>query len=437
MIGRFFKVVGTVVLVLLVAAGGFVAWRLNSRDPEVSAPDVASTPALVAQGAYLVTAADCAACHNGQQAFAGGRAFHLPFGTIYATNITPDRQTGIGTWSDDDFVRALHRGIAPDGTKLYPAFPYTSYTGLSRQDAVAMKAYLFSLKPVHAPAQPDQLAFPFNQRWAMAAWNIVFLHDHRFRPDPAATPARNRGAYLATALGHCGECHTPRNAGFATEQGRQFGGALLEGWRAYNITTDTAYGIGAWSDQQIADYLRYGHAAGHGAAAGPMGEAVSYSLQHLTPDDTAALVAYLRGVEPQQGTPGTEVNPTPATVIASTAWTPGHADASSNKLGARIFEGVCASCHAWNGAGRETPYAALAGSQAVNDPQGVNLVQVMLAGANLETGQGRGYMPSFRSAYSDAEIAAVANYVIGHFGGKTGEVTAKSVQQRRAAQPAD
>src|SRR5580658_9124120 len=166
------------------------------------------------------------------------------------------------------------------------------------------------------------------------------------------------------------------------------------------------------------------------SAAGRMAEAVADSLQYLTVDDTKALVAYLRRVQPQAGTPGTQIDPAPAAMIASAAWAPGSRDPKTD-LGRRIFEGACASCHSWNGKGRQTDYAALAGSQAVNDPQGVNLIQVLLSGADLRTGHGTGTMPSFRTAYTDAELAAVANYVIGHFGGKAGEVTAEIVRQHR------
>jgi mono/diheme cytochrome c family protein len=435
MVRRLAKIAAGLVLAVVLALGAFAAWRLYNRDPEIRAADATPTPELVARGEYLVKAADCAACHSvaGRKPFAGGLAFHLPFGTIYSTNITPDKETGIGSWSDDDFVRALHEGVAKDGSHLYPAFPYTSYTGLSREDAVAMKAYLFTVTPVNMPARPNELTFPFNQRWTLAFWNFAFLDQRRFRPDPTATDAQNRGAYLATALGHCGECHTPRNAGFAMETGRQFGGALLQGWHAYNITTDQAYGIGGWSDEQIADYLRYGHASGRGSAAGPMAEAVADSLQYLSPEDTQAMVAYLRRVEPQSGSPGTQIDPAPATMTASAAWAPGPQD-QKGELGRRIFEGACASCHSWNGTGRETDYAALAGSQAVNDPQGVNLVQVLLTGTDLKTRHGTGYMPSFGAAYTDEELAAVANYVIGHFGGKDGEVTGKAVRRHRELQ---
>src|SRR6202041_347594 len=229
-----------------VMAGAFVAWRLLDRDPEPTASDRRATPELIARGEYLTRAADCAACHSppGRAPFTGGLAFRLPFGVIYSTNITADRETGIGAWSDDDVVRALHLGVAKGGAHLYPAFPYTSYTKLTRDDAVAIKAYLFSLPPVHAPARPNSLIFPFNQRWAMAFWNLAFLDVHRFRADPKLSEEQNRGAYLATALGHCGECHTPRNLGFAMEDSAQLAGTLVNGWRAYNITPDTTSGVG-------------------------------------------------------------------------------------------------------------------------------------------------------------------------------------------------
>ena len=411
--------VATVALIAAVA-GSWLVWRAVDRDSDPSVPDVHPTAELIARGEYLTQAADCAACHNapGDKPFSGGLAFKLPFGTIYSTNITADRETGIGTWSDDDFVRALHRGIAKDGTHLYPAFPYTSYTALSREDAVAIKAYLFSLPPAHAPSRPADLVFPFNQRWTMMFWNLAFLDEHRFRPDPAWSADTNRGAYLATALGHCGECHTPRNLAFALRPGKEFAGTILQGWDAYNISPDKQSGIGSWSDTQIADYLGTGHADGRGSAAGPMGEAVSNSLQYLSPQDITALVSYLRTVKPQLGEPGTA--------------TPSPTEKTAGDPGSRIFEGACAGCHEGNGGGRETPYAALAGSQTVNDPKGLNLIQVLLSGASLQLKGGTIFMPGFAPAYSDAELAAVANYVIEHFGGKTGQVTADDIRKGRS-----
>jgi len=406
---------------------------LAACSSEKHTPDVPVTPALIARGQYLTQAADCAACHSlpGGKAFAGGYPFRLPFGTMYSSNITADRATGIGGWSDDDFVRALHHGVAKNGQHLYPAFPYTSYTLMSRGDAVAIKAYLFSLPTVNAPQKPDNFPFPFNQRWGMAFWNTVFLKDHRFEADPSLTAQENRGAYLASALGHCAECHTPRNAAFGLKSGQQFAGAVLQGWSAYNITSDKRFGTGAWSDQDLAAYLNTGHANDHGSASGPMGEAVEHSLQYLNPQDTAALVAYLRKVPPRPGAAGSEVDASPPAMTSSTAWAPGAGEAPGG-LGKRVFESACASCHQWNGQGQQTPYASLAGDQAVNDPKGMNLTQVILTGARLRTSGGAVFMPAFGAAYSDQEIAAVSNYVIGHFGGKTGEVTPRMVRKARA-----
>jgi mono/diheme cytochrome c family protein len=404
-----------------------------SRAQPAQPAAAAQASPLLQRGEYLARAADCVACHTapGGKPYAGGLPFKLPFGTMYATNITADRATGIGDWSDDDFVNALRKGVGKGGKFLYPSMPYTSYTGLSRDVALAIKAYLFSLPAVRQPNRANALAFPFNQRWSMWFWNLVFLKDKRFQPDPALTAQQNRGAYLATALGHCGECHTPRNIGFAMEGNRQFAGAELQGWRAWNITSDRTYGTGAWSDAQLAGYLSTGHGEGRGSASGPMGEAVENSLQYLTPQDTSALVAYLRKVPARAGEAGTEVELSPKPVLVSSAWAPGPDDGAG--LGRHIFEGACASCHQWNGQGQQTPYAALLGSQAVNDPSGLNVVQVMLHGAHMRVRGQTVFMPSFAHAYTDGELAAVANYVVAHFGAKPGKITPEAVRKARSA----
>ena len=427
---KWLKIVGVAALVLTSIAATFVICLLVERDPEFSASDVAASPELISRGEYLARAADCAACHDapGGQQFAGGVSFKLPFGTIYSSNITPDRETGIGEWSDDDFVRALHRGIAKNGTYLYPAFPYTSYSAMSREDAVAIKAYLFSLPPVHAPPRPNTLSFPFNQRWTMALWNLAFLDARRFKDDPQLTGEENRGAYLATALGHCGECHTPRNIAFATNSRRQLAGAMIEGWHAYNISPDSSFGIGDWSDGQISNYLKTGHAKGRGAAAGPMSDAVADSLQYLTSADNAALVSYLRKVKPQQGIPGNEIGLSPA--VPARAEEAGPEDRQDN-LGKRLFEANCTGCHLWNGEGRQTSYAALRGSRAVSDSNGTNLVQALLAGADLRTVDPAAFMPAFGRGFTNTELAAISNYLIHRFGGKPGQVTADEVQHSR------
>jgi mono/diheme cytochrome c family protein len=391
---------------------------------------------LTQRGEYLTRAADCAACHTipGGKPFTGGRAFKLPVGTIYAPNITPDKETGIGEYSDDEFVRALQEGVGRGGKHLFPAFPYTSYTGMSRDDILAIKAYLFSLPPEHAPAPQNQLRFPFDQRWALAGWNLLFNANKRFTPDPAQSADWNRGAYLVEAVAHCGECHTPRNLAQAREESsRKFAGNTINGWKAYNITPDPVHGIGQWSEADIESYLATGHADGHGSAGGPMGEAVNYSLRYLTKSDIHAIAVYLKSVPAIAG----GVSAPAETTSASPAPTSGAAtqelSAHDDVLGARIFAGACASCHLWNGQGRQSPYAALTGSRTTRDPEGTNLMQTVLKGAPADgPGSTASFMPAFGQGYTDAEIAAVSNYVIAHFGGKTGTVTPDAVQKARS-----
>jgi mono/diheme cytochrome c family protein len=418
---RAISIVAVVIVAGIVASAAYVFYDVSMHTEDKGTGIGTVTAALIERGKYLTRAADCAACHNAPDGkpFAGGLPFELPFGTIYSTNITADRETGIGGWSDDDFVRALHRGIAPGGRYLYPAFPYTSFAAMSRDDALAIKAYLFSLPPQHAANKEDSLSFPFNQRWGMAFWNLAFLSDRRFAPDPAQSAAVNRGAYLAAAFGHCGECHTPRNLAYALESGREFAGEVLVGWRAYNITSDKHFGVGDWSDAQLASFLSSAHAQDRGSAAGPMAEAVENSLQYLTSEDISALVAYLRTVVAQ--TSDYAVNATPAP----------DAQEPQDELGRHVFEGGCVNCHEYNGDGRQTAYASLAGSRSVADPTGENVTQIMLNGAKYRIKDQTVYMPPFGPAYSDAELAAVANYVIAHFGDRAGRVTPEDVAKRR------
>jgi len=428
--------------VSIVAGAAFTAYALltvgDGRETNAPQPAVAGAPASitdpVARGEYLARAADCIACHTvaGKEPFAGGVAFKMPFGTIYSSNITADKDTGIGAWSDDDFVRALHAGVGKNGEPLYPAFPYTSYTELSREDILAIKAYLFSVPVAHAPAKANELSFPFNQRWGLSFWNALFLRKERFQSAQGKSDAWNRGAYLATALGHCNECHTPRNLLYALKHDRELAGEVLQGWKAYNITSDEIYGIGSWTNQQLSDYLSKGHATGRGAASGPMGEVVENSLQYLTQEDVAALGTYLREVRPQQGETGGELNDRPPLALAATADTPGADELAREDRGRQLFAGDCTGCHLWNGQGRQNEAAALLGTQAVNDPEARNLTQIILQGSQLRTAHSEGFMPSFGLAYSDAQVAALGNFVLAHFGGKQGKLTSEDIAKRRA-----
>jgi mono/diheme cytochrome c family protein len=397
----------------------------KAADPS-GVPSSLAKASLVERGAYLAKAADCMACHTtqGGKPYAGGLGFKLPFGTLYSTNITPDKDTGIGDYSDQDFLNAVHRGVRRDGARLYPAMPFVSYTYMTDADALAIKAYLFSLPPVHAAAPDNTLAFPFNQRWAMNFWSAVFNSDTRFEPDTSQSPEWNRGAYLAEALAHCGECHTPRNLAFALDNRRKFAGAVTAGWRAFNISSDKATGIGSWRDDDLISYLSIGHAAGHGTAAGPMGEAVDRSFSQLTSEDVRAVVAYLRTVPPTASPdlPAPLAPPAPA----------------SHKQGGRpdprgkmVFEGACVSCHGWTGESSISPFATLTGAWAVNDPSAINVVQIVISGTSRHTPEDAISMPAFGNAYSDDEIAAVANYVTARFGSKPSQVTAQDVADLR------
>ena len=398
----------------------------KSADPTGVPASIART-SMVERGAYLTRAADCVACHTsgGGKEYAGGLAIRLPFGTLYSTNITPDKETGVGNYSDQDFLDAVRRGVRRDGARLYPAMPYASYSYMTDADVLAIKAYLFSLPPVHAKAPENTLTFPYNQRWAMIFWSALFNPDTRFAPDSDRSPEWNRGAYLAEALAHCGECHTPRNLAFALDNRKKFAGALTAGWRAFNISSDKATGIGGWRDEDLVAYLTIGHADGHGTASGPMGEAVDHSFSQLAQEDIRAVVAYLRTVPPiaSPDLPATLAPPAPA----SHRQGGGTADAR----GKMLFEGACVSCHGWTGESPISSFATLTGALAVNDPSGTNVVQVVLSGTKRLTPEHAVSMPAFGSAYSDAEIAALANYVTARFGSKASQVTAQEVAELR------
>lgn len=403
----------------------FLMAALVFVGPVRSAAAADARSEIVQRGEYLTRAADCVSCHTAPQGkqFAGSRAFKLPFGTLYSPNITPDANTGIGRWSDDDFVRAMHEGIGKEGQRLYPAFPYPSYTLLSRDDVLAIKAYLFSLKPVTNAPPHNQLTFPYNMRWLMVLWDWLYNPNRRFEADVSKPPEWNRGAYLVEALGHCGECHTPRNLLYGLDPHKKFAGAITAGWQAYNITPDRKTGIGGWSGGDLTRYLFTGDSM-HGAAAGPMGEVVDNSLRYLSRDDIAAMVAYLRTVDPQtSNVPAARLGAVNNAPVSASRLPPAdervHASA-----GAKMFAAACTGCHGWDGRG-------LAGRRAVNDPEVTNLVQIILSGFHLSASHGRLNMPGFAAGYANVELADLANYISGRFGAKAATLKADDVAKRR------
>jgi mono/diheme cytochrome c family protein len=406
--------------VVIIVAGALITWRAFSMSV-AHRPDVAATPEMVKRGEYLVRAADCVSCHTAsdQTPFSGGREFDLgSMGKLYSPNITPDKDTGIGNWSDDDFRAALQLGIGKGGVHLYPAFPYASFTRLSDDDVLAIKAYLFSLKPVHAVAPPNSMRFPYNQRWLMAYWSWLFDSNQRLADDTTKPAEWNHGRYLVEALGHCGECHTSRNFLQGLRRSKAYAGAITQKWKAYDITPDKATGVGGWSDDELITYLSTGFAQGHGPASGPMAEAVSNSLRLLPPSDIHAIVTYLRSL--------TAIPSVVPAVAQAGAPAPG-----SDSYGQQVYARECISCHRLNGRGAQSAYEALGGSATVADPQAINLTQAVLYGSTIDTANGRVRMLGFGGGLSDMDVAAVVNYAAEHLGGHSPGLTAQDIAARR------
>jgi mono/diheme cytochrome c family protein len=350
---------------------------------------------MIARGKYLATAGDCVACHTapGGKPFAGGQYMPTPFGAISTPNITPDKETGIGNWTDDAFYRAMHEGIGARGEYLYPVFPFPWFTKVMRDDVLAIKAYLFSLPPVHAPRQPLKLAFPFNVRDALAGWRLAFFKPGEFKPDPGKSESVNRGAYLVQGLGHCGECHNSHNMFGASNWSGRLEGGEIEGWYAPNLTDNPHEGIGAWSVAQLAQYLKDGAAPGKGVVLGPMHDTINDSLSHLTDADLTAIAGFLKSVPAKASYQQATAAPGSQTVAA----------------GADTYTSFCASCHQQNGQGKSGEVVPLAGNGAVMSQGPENVIRVVLGG--LKAQHGLAPMPAVGVGMTDQQIADVVNYV--------------------------
>ena len=411
---------------IVVAAAVVVTIAIRVPDPKISA-GLAERKPDVAHGAYIAVLGDCAACHTvaGGKSLAGGLGFATPIGTIYSTNITPDRETGIGNYSFKDFVRVMRLGVAPDGSRLYPAMPYTDFAKVSDEDLQDLFAYLQArVTPIHEAARENPIAWPLNMRWPLAFWDLAFLDGSGFVADPSKDAQWNRGAYVVEGLEHCGECHTPRRVTQSLDNGQKFAGAVTQGWKAYNITGSRQSGIGAWTDAALTAYLTTGHADGHSSASGPMAEAIDDSLRSVTPDDIRAIVVYLRSINPIENAPAIAQNP------------PAAEDASPPvSLGEQVFAGNCANCHDWDGKGVQSPYATLLGSRTANDPAATNLLAIMLSGSKARLPAEHVFMPPFVHGHSDDELAAVANFINGYFGNGTASVTAVDIDKARRSLP--
>jgi mono/diheme cytochrome c family protein len=422
-----FRLVLTVLAVAasLVLGAVLLAWPRAEFVPAASPAAWAATPANIARGAYLARAGDCVACHTarGGVPYAGGRALETPFGRLVAPNITPDRATGIGAWSADDFWNALHNGIGRNGRLLYPAFPYTNYTRMPRADADALYAYLRSLAPVRQPNAPHELRFPYDQQWALAAWRLLYFRPGVHVDDPKRTADWNRGAYLVEGPGHCGACHSPRNGLGAA--GRALSGGMIPslGWYAPSLASNAEAGVKDRPLPHIVQLLRTG-VAPEGAVFGPMADVVAHSLQYLSEPDLNAVAVYLTSL------PAADV-PAPGPVPAPPE--------DLMKMGARLYERHCADCHGADGrgalAGGAPAYPPLAGNRALTMAQPVNAIRIVLNGGfpPATDGNPRPFgMPPYSHVLKDDEVAAVVTYVRNSWGNTAQAVMPSEVNRYRA-----
>jgi mono/diheme cytochrome c family protein len=380
----------------------------------------------IQRGRYLAVVGDCAACHTlpgSGHALAGGRPIETPFGTMFAPNITPDPTTGIGAWTDREFIDAMTKGTGRNGTHLYPAMPYTYYTKVTRDDVLAIRAYLNTLPAVHNPVKADQLPFPFNIRTSMIVWDDLFFSPGQFQPRADKSDEWNRGAYLAEGLGHCGLCHTPKNFMGADKTSERLQGNALQGWFASNITDDRRRGIGGWSISEIVDYLK----AGHGRktlGTGLMAETIGQSTSHMTDADLKAIAVYLKD-QPGQNA-GNNEDRTPA--VAS--------DQPIMKRGRSVYADECSGCHAGDGKGTEHLFPALDGSAVVQQTDPTSLLHVVLRGARsvgTDKAPTAAAMPEFGWLLNDNQVAAVLTYIRNSWGNAAPAVSAEDVHKARHA----
>ena len=401
----------------------------------------AADDAQIKRGQYLSTAGDCVACHSlpGGKPFAGGLELPTPIGDIIATNITPSKTAGIGNYTLEQFSDALRKGIRADGKHLYPAMPYTAYAKVSDQDIKDMYAYFMNaVEPVDTPTKATDLPFPFNIRFSMAAWNLLFLDDKVFVPNESQDTEWNRGAYLVQGLTHCGTCHTPRNLLMAEESSKELAGGDVGTWHAPNITSDLNSGIGGWDSSELVAYLKTGETLGKAQAAGPMAEAVDHSLQYLEEGDLKAIAAYLKAV-PARHNPA-DTKPVyalgqPYDDLASIRGVSLPAD-GDKMTGAQLYEAYCGTCHQDRGQGSfEGGLPSLFHNTAVGRSNPDNLLMVILEGVKRGADGQDIRMEGFAHTLSDQQVATLTNYLTTHFGNPDVSVSAAKVKEVRAGGP--
>ncbi len=402
--------------------------------PLVAGNARAADDALVKHGEYLAKAGDCVACHSVQHGkpFAGGLQMMTPMGAIYSTNITPDPDTGIGRYSEDDFRRAMREGVAKDGHNLYPAMPYPSYAKINDDDMHALYAYFMNgVAPVKQANREPDIKWPMNMRWPLKFWNMVFLDKGVYQDKPGKDVAWNRGAYLIQGLGHCGSCHTPRGVAFQEkaldESGSAFlTGGVLDNWFASNLTGEHNVGLGRWSEADVAQFLKTG-ANQHASAFGAMTSVINNSTQAMTDGDIAAMSRYLKSLPASGGAGGAAYAYDAKTTKVSLT-------RPANDAGARVYTAYCMHCHGVDGRGFAPMLAPLAGNPNVLEKNAVSLINVTLNGTEdlVIGGIPAPYpMPKYAPVLSDQQIADVLTFVRAGWNNSAPAVSADEVAKVR------
>ncbi len=395
------------ILFALVLCGAF---RCEAAEPSEE---------TIARGQALVVAGDCAGCHTADPAkpFAGGGRIATPFGGVYAPNLTPDRETGIGTWRDEDFVRALRLGVAPDGSRYYPAFPYPYFTKLTRDDILAIRAYLGTLDPVRKKTPPPEMLFPFNFRVGMRLWNWLYLQPGIIMPDQSKGAEWNRGRYLVEGLSHCGACHTPKNFLGADKHDQAFGGNRVERMFAPRLDAAARSGLKSWSAEDIAEYLQSGRNA-RSHAGELMSEVVAGSTSKMSDRDVKAIAAYLKSLPAGAAEPKVSA-PAPAQMAA----------------GEKVYRGACVACHELDGSSAPRIYPPLPDNANLQSADPLSTLRIILDGAESMTtprAPNKGSMPAYAEKLSDQQIADVTTYIRNAWGNAAPAVTADEVAKARS-----
>lgn len=399
-------------------AAGLFATACSVEFAAADNPPSGQDLARVERGRYLTVLADCAACHtdDGGKPFAGGRAIETPFGKVLAANITPDRETGIGNWTDAQFDSAVRLGRSPHGKWLYPAMPFPYFTRMTQADVLAIRAYLNTLPPVQHEVESNQLPFPFDIRAGMRFWDALYFHPGPYKSDPAKSPQWNRGAYLVQGPGHCPACHTPKTRLGGDREGHSLQGYSLQGWFAPDITGSTPLGLGRWSAADVVAYLKSGHNR-FAAASGPMGEEVAQSSSRMTDSDLEAIAAFLKN-QPGEALAGPPLDPRAPPMVA----------------GAAIFQDLCSACHRGDGTGVAYLIPDLAHSSSVASREPTSVLRVVIHGAQsvaTEREPTGPSMPAFGWQLTDVQIAAVTTFIRNSWGHAAPAIAAEDVHKAR------